>query len=123
MMKDTDKNETLETVVPWCEWKEKYLALERRVSEMQKEMDELKEKVKKNKSEVSTHCKHFYKEETATKDEIKSMKAKLEILSNVVIQMEDKLNETNNKLINASSNANSNASSFNAEKCDNIWDT
>lgn len=97
MTKDSEKSAQIETA-PCCEWKERYLALERRMSDMQKEMDDLKSMVNKNKSEVSSHCKHFYKEEVSVKEEVKTIRTKLEVLSNVVIRMEDKMNETSNKL-------------------------
>lgn len=96
---DTEMAQNVEQVVSCCEWKDKYKALERRVADMQKEMDDLRNQIKKNKAEVSSHCKHFYKEEITCKDDLKSMKANIEVLSNVVIRLEDKLGETNEKLI------------------------
>lgn len=86
------------TVIPCCDWQQKYQALEKRMAAMQKEMVALKDKIKSENKEVRNHCQHFYKLESSTKAEMKELKTKVETLSNVVIRLEHQFNESNKKL-------------------------
>lgn len=91
--------EKSEETTKCCEWRDRYMALEKRVADMQEEMKQLKTKLKKENTEVRTHFQHFYKYETDEKAHVKELKDKLETLSNIVIRIEEQLNETNEKLI------------------------
>lgn len=100
---DIQSNAQMENTEPCCEWRQRYFELERRMAEMQKEMNDLRKKVKKDAVEVRGHCQHFYQAENSTKIEVKVLKQKLDILSNVVIRLEERFKETSDKLIDMQS--------------------
>lgn len=85
--------------VQCCDWQQKYYALEKRMARMQKEMAELKERLKKDNTEVRNHCQHFYQSENSSKIEFKELKDKVDILSNVVIRMEEQAKIASQKLL------------------------
>lgn len=89
-----------EETAPCCDWKEKYQALEKRMHRMQKEMNNMRDKMEKDHREVRNHCQHFYKNETSTVKELKQLKSKVDTLSNIVIRLEGQLDETATKLLN-----------------------
>lgn len=93
-------NQANEQDVPCCDWKEKYIALEKRMARMQIEMQDLKSQIKKDKGKVRSHFQHFYKKEAVEKEEIKGLKEKVEVLSNVIIRMEGQLQDANDKILN-----------------------
>lgn len=66
---------------------------------MQKEMDDMKEKLKKGNQEVRGHCKYFYKKDSSNAKELAALKDKVETLSNVVIRLEQQFQDTNDKLL------------------------
>lgn len=93
------KEMNMERSIPCCDWKQKYYDLEKRVAKMQKEMQVLKDKVKKEDSEVRAHCQYFYKSDNTVKTEIKELKERIQMLSNVVIRLDEKFQDTSAKLV------------------------
>lgn len=66
---------------------------------MQKEMNDLKQSLKRDNKEVRSHLQHFYQGENTSKVDFQNFKTKVELLSNVVIRLEEKLDEANGKLL------------------------
>lgn len=86
-------------VVECCDWKQKYIELEKRVARMQKEMNSMKDKLKASNKEVKNHFQYLYKREVTNKTELMEVREKVETLSNVIIRLEQKLEDSANKLI------------------------
>lgn len=86
-------------VTTCCEWQQKYNELVQKTSAMEKEICQLKKRLSNEKKEVRGHCQHFYRQETANKSIVNELKEKVEILGNVVIRMEERVKEQENKLI------------------------
>lgn len=79
-------------------WMEKYKALLKRVELVEKELKELKENPDKN-PEVRKHVQHFYQTENSQKMLNTKLELQVETLSNVVIRLEQKLQESTDALV------------------------
>lgn len=78
-------------------WRKKFIDLESRFSAMEKEIASMKG-YRENR-EVRSHFQHLYKAEAKQVNENKQVQYRLDVLTNTVVRLDEKLKEANDKLL------------------------
>lgn len=79
-------------------WQQRYMDLEKRFSTLESEVEALKQV--RGVKEVKSHFQYLYKQDTKHGSVVKNLQYKLELLSNTVVRFEQKLKESNDKIVN-----------------------